>query len=98
MEGISCYYAFELSILSFISLIFRFQNNKLFNHFSSETGSSSRHMHYPYHHSRNMSSGHGMHGSSGRRKTWDDEHVLKRKFSALIPAFDPRPGNCTARK
>ena len=27
-----------------------------------------------------------------RRKAWDDEHVLKRKFSALIPAFDPRPG------
>ena len=58
---------------------------------SSETGTSSRHMHYPYHHSRNMGSGHGIHGSS-RRKTWDDEHVLKRKFSALIPAFDPRPG------
>ena len=49
-------------------------------------------MHYPYHHSRNMSLGHGMHGGSGRRKTWDDEHVLKRKFSVLIPAFDPRPG------
>eukprot|EP00095_Tigriopus_kingsejongensis_P011031 maker-scaffold109_size355148-snap-gene-1.26 protein:Tk11031 transcript:maker-scaffold109_size355148-snap-gene-1.26-mRNA-1 annotation:"e3 ubiquitin-protein ligase hectd1" len=30
--------------------------------------------------------------SVGRRKAWDDEHVLKRKFSALIPAFDPRPG------
>ena len=30
--------------------------------------------------------------SSGRRKAWDDEHVIKRKFSALIPAFDPRPG------
>jgi hypothetical protein len=28
----------------------------------------------------------------GRRKPWDDEYVLKRKFSALIPAFDPRPG------
>ena len=28
----------------------------------------------------------------GRRKAWDDEYVLKRKFSALIPAFDPRPG------
>lgn len=27
-----------------------------------------------------------------RRKTWDDEFVLKRQFSALIPAFDPRPG------
>jgi len=28
----------------------------------------------------------------GKRKQWDDEHILKRKFSALIPAFDPRPG------
>ena len=28
----------------------------------------------------------------GRRRTWDDEYVLKRQFSALIPAFDPRPG------
>ncbi|XP_074662874.1 E3 ubiquitin-protein ligase HECTD1-like [Tubulanus polymorphus] len=28
----------------------------------------------------------------GRRRTWDDEFVLKRQFSALIPAFDPRPG------
>ena len=27
-----------------------------------------------------------------RRRTWDDEIVLKRQFSALIPAFDPRPG------
>jgi len=27
-----------------------------------------------------------------RRKMWDDEFVLKRQFSALIPAFDPRPG------
>ena len=27
-----------------------------------------------------------------RRRTWDDEFVLKRQFSALIPAFDPRPG------
>ena len=26
------------------------------------------------------------------RRTWDDEKVLKRQFSALIPAFDPRPG------
>lgn len=30
--------------------------------------------------------------TSSRRKTWDEEHVIKRKFSALIPAFDPRPG------
>ena len=28
----------------------------------------------------------------GKRKHWDDDHVIKRKFSALIPAFDPRPG------
>lgn len=27
-----------------------------------------------------------------RRRAWDDEFVLKRQFSALIPAFDPRPG------
>ena len=27
-----------------------------------------------------------------KRKAWDDEFVLKRQFSALIPAFDPRPG------
>ncbi|GFR88010.1 E3 ubiquitin-protein ligase HECTD1 [Elysia marginata] len=26
------------------------------------------------------------------RRTWDDEYVLKSQFSALIPAFDPRPG------
>lgn len=34
-------------------------------------------------------------GSSGQarpRKPWDDDFVLKRQFSALIPAFDPRPG------
>ncbi|CAK1540512.1 unnamed protein product [Leptosia nina] len=39
-------------------------------------------------------------GASGRngapawraRKPWDDDFVLKRQFSALIPAFDPRPG------
>lgn len=29
---------------------------------------------------------------SGKRRAWDDEFVLKRQFSALIPAFDPRPG------
>lgn len=29
---------------------------------------------------------------AGKRKSWDDEFVLKRQFSALIPAFDPRPG------
>ncbi|XP_028141816.2 E3 ubiquitin-protein ligase HECTD1 isoform X2 [Diabrotica virgifera virgifera] len=27
-----------------------------------------------------------------KRRSWDDEFVLKRQFSALIPAFDPRPG------
>ena len=30
--------------------------------------------------------------SSVRRRTWDDEFVLKGQFKALIPAFDPRPG------
>lgn len=30
--------------------------------------------------------------AAGKRKSWDDEFVLKRTFSALIPAFDPRPG------
>ena len=58
---------------------------------SNSASTSARHLHHPYHHSRNMGTGHGMLGG-GRRKTWDDEHVLKRKFSALIPAFDPRPG------
>uniref|UniRef100_T1J5Y0 E3 ubiquitin-protein ligase n=1 Tax=Strigamia maritima TaxID=126957 RepID=T1J5Y0_STRMM len=29
---------------------------------------------------------------NGKRRSWDDEFVLKRQFSALIPAFDPRPG------
>ena len=27
-----------------------------------------------------------------KRRVWDDDIVLKRQFSALIPAFDPRPG------
>lgn len=41
------------------------------------------------HHPRsNSTAGSG----SSRRKAWDEEHVIKRKFSALIPAFDPRPG------
>lgn len=30
--------------------------------------------------------------AAGKRKSWDDEFVIKRQFSALIPAFDPRPG------
>ena len=25
-------------------------------------------------------------------KQWENDHVFKRKFSALITAFDPRPG------
>ncbi|CAM1299094.1 HECTD1 (predicted) [Pycnogonum litorale] len=29
---------------------------------------------------------------NGKRRSWDDDYVLKRQFSALIPAFDPRPG------
>lgn len=29
---------------------------------------------------------------SSKRRSWDDDYVLKRQFSALIPAFDPRPG------
>ncbi|XP_060803615.1 E3 ubiquitin-protein ligase HECTD1 [Amyelois transitella] len=33
----------------------------------------------------------GVNGSRSRRP-WDDDFVLKRQFSALIPAFDPRPG------
>lgn len=30
--------------------------------------------------------------SDSRRRSWDDDFVLKRQFSALVPAFDPRPG------
>jgi len=30
--------------------------------------------------------------TTGKRRSWDDELILKRQFSALIPAFDPRPG------
>ncbi|XP_073986001.1 ubiquitin fusion-degradation 4-like isoform X6 [Rhodnius prolixus] len=30
--------------------------------------------------------------NSTKRRSWDDEYVLKGQFSALIPAFDPRPG------
>ncbi|XP_050310432.1 E3 ubiquitin-protein ligase Ufd4 [Anthonomus grandis grandis] len=29
---------------------------------------------------------------NAKRRSWDDEYVVKRQFSALIPAFDPRPG------
>ncbi|XP_070578126.1 E3 ubiquitin-protein ligase HECTD1-like isoform X5 [Ptychodera flava] len=34
----------------------------------------------------------------GRRRTWDDEYVLKRQFSALVPAFDPRPGRTNVQQ
>ncbi|XP_018329894.1 E3 ubiquitin-protein ligase HECTD1 isoform X2 [Agrilus planipennis] len=34
----------------------------------------------------------GFEAKPGKRRSWDDEFVLKRQFSALIPAFDPRPG------
>lgn len=27
-----------------------------------------------------------------RSRPWDDDFILKRQYSALIPAFDPRPG------
>ncbi|KAG6457296.1 hypothetical protein O3G_MSEX010217 [Manduca sexta] len=37
--------------------------------------------------------GRGAGGAGGRaRRPWDEDFVLKRQFSALIPAFDPRPG------
>ncbi|CAH0714365.1 unnamed protein product, partial [Brenthis ino] len=36
--------------------------------------------------------GAGAGGSARSRKPWEDDFVLKRQFSALIPAFDPRPG------
>jgi len=39
-----------------------------------------------------MSSEHAIASVRSRRRCWDDEFVLKRQFSALIPAFDPRPG------
>uniref|UniRef100_H2Z0Z7 E3 ubiquitin-protein ligase n=1 Tax=Ciona savignyi TaxID=51511 RepID=H2Z0Z7_CIOSA len=29
---------------------------------------------------------------SSNSTSWDDDHVIKRNFPALIPAFDPRPG------
>lgn len=34
----------------------------------------------------------GYESRPSKRRSWDDEYVLKRQFSALIPAFDPRPG------
>ncbi|XP_075923722.1 E3 ubiquitin-protein ligase HECTD1 isoform X2 [Petromyzon marinus] len=35
---------------------------------------------------------------SGRRRMWDDDFVLKRQFSALVPAFDPRPGRTNVQQ
>ena len=26
------------------------------------------------------------------RRSWEEDYVLKQAFSALVPAFDPRPG------
>ena len=34
----------------------------------------------------------------GRRRAWDDDYVLKRQFSALVPAFDPRPGRTNVQQ
>ncbi|KAL7992504.1 hypothetical protein Chor_016760 [Crotalus horridus] len=34
----------------------------------------------------------------GRRRTWDDDYVLKRQFSALVPTFDPRPGRTNVQQ
>jgi len=31
-------------------------------------------------------------GNPYKRRSWDDDYVLRREFTALIPAFDPRPG------
>lgn len=31
-------------------------------------------------------------GGPRSRRPWDEDYVLKRQYSALIPAFDPRPG------
>ena len=31
-----------------------------------------------------------------RKRVWDDDFVLKRQFSALIAAFDPRPGSSSS--
>eukprot|EP00041_Stephanoeca_diplocostata_P036623 m.1344514 g.1344514 ORF g.1344514 m.1344514 type:complete len:2563 (-) comp24902_c1_seq2:195-7883(-) len=36
-------------------------------------------------------SGRGMPGRA-REASWDDDTVIARQFSALVPAFDPRPG------
>lgn len=31
-------------------------------------------------------------GNPYKRRSWDDDYILRREFTALIPAFDPRPG------
>uniref|UniRef100_A0A3Q2DUW2 Uncharacterized protein n=1 Tax=Cyprinodon variegatus TaxID=28743 RepID=A0A3Q2DUW2_CYPVA len=36
--------------------------------------------------------------SSSFLRTWDDDFVLKRQFSALVPAFDPRPGRTNVQQ
>ncbi len=30
--------------------------------------------------------------SVGSRRSWEEEYTLKQTYSALVPAFDPRPG------
>ena len=32
------------------------------------------------------------------RRSWDDDFCLKRQFTALIPAFDPRPGRSNVQQ
>lgn len=48
----------------------------------SDSANSSSEL-YPSHMSRHYDKG---------TRVWDDSHTIKRKLSALIPAFDPRPG------
>ncbi|BES94932.1 Sad1 / UNC-like C-terminal [Nesidiocoris tenuis] len=36
--------------------------------------------------------GRNLTSNTTKKRSWDDEFVLKGQFSALIPAFDPRPG------
>ena len=45
--------------------------------------------HHHHHHHLGSTSGSA---SGTRKRSWDDEFVLKGQFKALIPAFDPRPG------
>lgn len=30
---------------------------------------------------------------SHRRRLWDDDYILRKNFTELIPPFDPRPGS-----